>query len=229
MRAIHGAALDHLVVAARSLDDGAAWCEATLGVTPGAGGRHALMSTHNRVFSIASAAHPRAYFELIAIDRDAPLPGRTRWFGLDDPALRAALERGPQLVAWVARVADLDAARETLAAHGVDAGRVLRATRMTGEGELRWRIAVRDDGARLFGGAAPTLIEWGATHPADALAASGVALAAIMLRTPPGSPLQGALDALGIDFVQFTTDMRRPALGIELDTPRGRVRIDTPD
>ena len=229
MRSIRGAALDHLVVAARTLDDGVAWCEATLGVTPGAGGRHALMSTHNRVFSIASAAYPRAYFELIAIDREAPPPGRARWFGLDDPAVQAVLERGPRLVAWVARVADLDAALAALAARGIDAGRVLQAARMTPQGELRWRIAVRDDGARLYGGAAPTLIEWGDTHPADALAASGVTLAAITLRAPQGSPLQGALDALGIDFARFTTDTRRPALGIELDAPRGRVRIDAPD
>ncbi len=30
--------LDHLVVAARTLEDGVAWCEATLGVTPGLSG-----------------------------------------------------------------------------------------------------------------------------------------------------------------------------------------------
>jgi hypothetical protein len=30
-------AVDHLIVAAASLDDGVRWCEATLGVTPGAG------------------------------------------------------------------------------------------------------------------------------------------------------------------------------------------------
>ena len=40
-------ALDHLVVACRSLDAGRAWCEATFGVAPQPGGRHALMGTHN--------------------------------------------------------------------------------------------------------------------------------------------------------------------------------------
>jgi hypothetical protein len=34
----HAGQLDHLVVAARTLDEGVAWCEATLGVTPGPGG-----------------------------------------------------------------------------------------------------------------------------------------------------------------------------------------------
>ena len=52
--------LDHLVVAARSLDEGAAWCEATLGIVPGPGGKHPLMGTHNRLFPIASDRHPRA-------------------------------------------------------------------------------------------------------------------------------------------------------------------------
>ena len=35
-------AVDHLVIAAATLDEGVAWCEATLGVTPGPGGRHAI-------------------------------------------------------------------------------------------------------------------------------------------------------------------------------------------
>jgi len=43
---------DHLVVAARTLDEGAAWCEATLGVVPAPGGKHPLMATHNRLLAI---------------------------------------------------------------------------------------------------------------------------------------------------------------------------------
>ena len=53
-------ALDHLVVAARSLDEGVRWCAATLGVTPGPGGKHPLMGTHNRLFGIAGDLFPRA-------------------------------------------------------------------------------------------------------------------------------------------------------------------------
>ncbi len=225
---IQDAALDHLVLAARTLDEGAAWCEATLGVTPAAGGRHALMGTHNRVFSIASAKFPRAYFELIAIDVQAPPNGRARWFDLDDPVSQAALERGPQLVAWVARVGNLDTAVAAIATQGIDAGRVLAASRMTPQGELRWRIAVRDDGARLFDGALPTLIEWGETHPADALPASGATLAAITLRAPAGSAQQRTLRALGCAGAGYTADGHAPALCIELDTPHGRVRLASP-
>ena len=124
--------LDHLVVAARTLDEGVAWCRDTLGVEPGPGGKHALMGTHNRVFSIASPAFPHAYFEIIAIDTDAPPPGRARWFGLDTLDLRA----GPRLIHWVARTSALEPTLAALRAAGHDAGRVLEASRDTPQGLL---------------------------------------------------------------------------------------------
>src|SRR6478735_419898 len=70
--------IDHLVVAARTLDQGVQWCEATLGVTPGAGGEHPLMGTHNRLLRIATVQYPRAYLEIIAIDPAAQTPSRRR-------------------------------------------------------------------------------------------------------------------------------------------------------
>ena len=65
------AQVDHLVVAARTLAEGVQWCEATLGITPGPGGKHPLMSTHNRLFNITSDGFPNAYFEIVAIDPTA--------------------------------------------------------------------------------------------------------------------------------------------------------------
>ena len=163
--------VDHLVVGAATLEQGVAWCEATLGVMPGPGGKHPLMGTHNRLLAIGSPAFPRAYLEIIAIDPQAAAPARRRWFDLDDPALRAALAAGPRLIHWVARCDDAVAECAALAAAGIDRGEVLQAERDTPRGLLRWRISVRDDGQRLAGGALPTLIEWGDTHPADSLAA----------------------------------------------------------
>jgi hypothetical protein len=216
--------LDHLVLAARKLDEGVAWCEATLGIVPGPGGKHALMGTHNRVFAIGSKTFPRAYFEVIAIDPDAALPGRKRWFDLDDAALQATLARGPRLVHWVARTAALDAAVSALASLGVEAGSVLQASRATPQGELRWRIAVRDDGLRLFGGALPRLIEWGTTHPTDALPASGVTLVALTLGAGDAPALQPALRVLGLAAARADD----PALRATLDTPRGTVTLLSP-
>ena len=52
--------IDHLVVAAATLEQGVQWCEATLGITPAAGGEHEKYGTHNRLFKIASPTHPLA-------------------------------------------------------------------------------------------------------------------------------------------------------------------------
>ncbi|HET7549427.1 MAG TPA: VOC family protein [Usitatibacter sp.] len=164
--------LDHLVVAARTLEEGGAWVEAALGAAPVAGGRHALMGTHNRVLALDR----RRYLEVIAADPDAPPPARPRWFGLDRPAARERLARGPALMHWVARVPDIDAALRDYP----DEVEVLDLTR----GEFAWRIGVPRDGHLPCGGACPTLIEWqGAAHPADRLPPSGCAL--LELRTAP--------------------------------------------
>jgi hypothetical protein len=50
------AQLDHRVVVARTLDEGVQWCEATLGITPGAGGEPPRFGKHNRLFIDRSPA-----------------------------------------------------------------------------------------------------------------------------------------------------------------------------
>ena len=153
--------LDHLVVVADTLSVGVAWCEAVLGVLPGPGGQHASMGTHNRLLRIGAPAWPQAYLEIIAIDLDAapPAAGRARWFGMDDPTLRAAVRRQPQLVHFVAQTSDLEAACAALARQGQDVGRPVDASRRAPQGELRWRITLRDDGVPQLGGALPALID----------------------------------------------------------------------
>ena len=156
--------LDHLVVAARSLEEGAAWIESRLGVAPVAGGKHVTMGTHNRLLSLG----PGLFLELIAVDPDAALPQRPRWFDLDTSQTRERLERGPALIHWVERTDDLDAA--------------LRADPMAGEivpfsrGKYRWRMLLARDGSRPGAGARPTLIQGEGEHPSGALPESGVRL-----------------------------------------------------
>lgn len=215
--------LDHLVVAARTLDEGVAWCEATLGVAPGPGGEHALFGTHNRLLRLHSPGAPRAYLEIIAIQPQATPTrpaGLKRWFDLDDPALQARLAaHGPQLVHWVASVPDLAAATRQLSALGLDRGPVLAASRPTPQGLLQWRISVRDDGQRLFDGALPTLIQWGDTHPTDTMPASGIALRSFTLSHPDAPRLQQAIDTLGLGTVPLAPGPA--ALSAQLDTPQG--------
>lgn len=218
-----GAQIDHLVIAARTLEDGVAWCEATLGVVPGPGGEHALFGTHNRLLRLHSAKAPRAYLEIIAINptatptRAAPL---RRWFDLDDPALRERLRReGPQPIHWVASVPDIDTAVAAWHALGIQRGPVIEASRPTPQGLLRWRISVRDDGQRLFGGALPTLIEWGGVHPSNTLPISDITLRGLSFRHPEADRLQAALSSIGLADRAVTTGPA--ALTAELTTPLG--------
>lgn len=223
--------LDHLVVVAHTLDEGVAWCEATFGVTPGTGGQHALMGTHNRLLRIDGPAFARAYLEIIAIDpsatplRQAPL---RRWFDMDDAELMEQVRQaGPQLLHWVARTDALDAALLACTRQGWDRGPALAASRATPEGLLQWRISVRDDGQRLLGGVLPTLIEWGAVHPTDHMPDRGVVLQALTLQHPEALRLQHWSQQVQLGHVDFQPGP--PQLTASFQTPRGRVVLTGPD
>ncbi|MGJ7519640.1 VOC family protein [Variovorax sp. LT1P1] len=232
MRTSHDRAqTDHLVVAARTLDEGVAWCEATLGVTPGPGGAHPLMGTHNRLISVATDAFPQVYLEVLAID-PAKQPtrgdGLHRWFDLDDAALQADLaQHGPRLIHFVARVPDAAAALHALAAGPtpIDRGPLVEASRDTAAGRLDWKISVRDDGQRLFYGALPTVIEWGPVHPADTMPPSGVTLTGLHATHPRPEMLQAAHAAMGL--TQVPVKAGPPNLVAVLQTPRGTVTLES--
>jgi len=221
------ARIDHLVIACRSLEEGADWCEATLGVVPRYGGSHPLMGTHNRLMKIASAAFPRAYLEIIAIDPGAkPKRGtaKHRWFDLDDAHLQAALARsGPRLVHFVAEVPDVHAAAQALGHARLDRGHVIEASRDTPAGRLSWQITVRDDGQRLFYGALPTLIQWGPVHPSDSMTESGVMLRSLDLAHPRVADLEAALRTIGLSGVSLANGA--PDLHAVLETPRGTISL----
>ena len=225
--------IDHLVIAANTLEEGVAWCESTLGITPGPGGEHPLMGSHNRLFSIASTNYPTAYFEIIAINKEAEKRGygagiqdKKRWFDFDNEVLQLRLKKnGPQLIHFVASTPEALPAIKKLASLGIDRGGLLTASRMTPQGLLSWKITVRADGQRLMHGTLPTLIEWGDIHPADHLVASGVILQSLTASLPNTSQLRAACDA--IDLQGFTVMEGPPNLIATLQTPRGLVALES--
>ena len=221
------AQLDHLVVLADTLAAGVAWCEARLGVTPAPGGRHALFGTHNRLLAIGSVEFPQAYLEIIAIDPDADAPQRTRWFDMDDARLNEQVRaHGPRLIHWVARMPDVQEAAARLAMVEIDRGEVLRASRPTPAGLLGWQITVRPDGRRLFDGCLPTLIEWGAVHPATRMPPSGLALQSLTLQHPRAPALAEACATVGLTDIAIRT-AAQPAIEAVLTTPRGAVTLSS--
>lgn len=215
--------IDHLVIAASSLQQGVLWCEATLGVTPGPGGNHPLMGTHNRLLKIATPDYPRAYLEIIAIDPSAPDPGRRRWFDLDDPALQQAVAREPRLVHFIASTGDARPAIDALKQLGIDRGPLLQASRATAHGLLTWGMSVRDDGQRLFQGALPTLIAWDGAHPADTMPDCGLALNSMRACHPQAAELLAAHAAIGLQGVSARPGAAN--LVATLETPRGLVTL----
>jgi hypothetical protein len=228
--------IDHLVVMAANLEAGVAWCEATLGITPGPGGEHDKYGTHNRLFKIASPKYPLAYFEIIAINPQADGAKRSklaRWFDMDNKAVQKAVAQEPRLITFVASTDDLKSARHALRTQDIDRGQIVHASRKLNKGTLQWQITVREDGERLFNGCLPTLIQWGkpeATdplrlHPRNSLPRSGVTLQSITISHPSGPKLQAAYGAIGLEGVAIETGAAN--ITASLQTPKGLVQIQS--
>ena len=209
------AALDHLVVAAATLEQGEDYVESRLGARPLRGGRHVAMGTHNSLLKLGE----KIYLEVIAIDPDGVAPGRARWFGLDTAALRAELQTAPRLIHWVARTDDIVAARR---ACPVDCGEV----QAMGRGAFEWRITIPADGHLPGGGVLPTLIEWAdERHPADAMPNAGIRLVALAGAHPEPDAIRSALAALSLSDTIKVTYAATPRLAAMLQTRRGPVTL----
>lgn len=209
---------DHVAIGADTLEQGVAALRARLGVEIPPGGKHPLLSTHNRL----SRTGDDSFLEIIAADPDAPAPGRPRWYALDDARQAAELRQAPRPIAWVVGVTDIDAALSAARAAGMDLGRALEVTR----GDLRWRLSVRDDGAMPEGATLPALIQWPkGPHPAGRMGDVGLRHQGLRLRHPEPDRLTSWLRALGVDHlarVEAATDGRAAILW-DLMTAEGIV------
>ncbi|MGB8622898.1 MAG: VOC family protein, partial [Paracoccaceae bacterium] len=131
-----------------------------------------------------------------------------RWFDLDRFA------GASRLTNWIARTDDLDSA---LVAAPAGCGEPMALAR----GDLRWRMAVPEDGRLPFDGAFPALIEWeGAAHPAARLPDADCRFKALEVIHPQADALRLALTGVLDD----------PRVAI-MQGPEKRLRahIDTPD
>lgn len=139
--------IDHLVVAAPTLDEGVAWLESQLGVTisPRIGGEHDGKGTHNVLVSLG----PSSYLEIIALNGKPRNPPGWSW--IDD------IDR-PSLETWLVRTNELDAA---VAAAPLKPGDVYSMSR----GDLTWRITFTPDGSLAYDGALPAFIQWQSDDP----------------------------------------------------------------
>lgn len=197
--------LDHLVIAATDLDEGARWVEERVGMPLEAGGRHVTFGTHNRLLSLG----PDCYLEVISVDPAAPRPDRPRWFELDSPAMRERLGAGPALVHWVVRVDSVDEIADPLE---------------LSRGDNRWVIGVPADGRMTLGGLAPSRILWRSPPPSTTLPDKAIHLESLVVSSE--EPAQ--LSALVAD-VDGPVKVQRGASGLvaTLTTPAGTVTLGT--
>jgi hypothetical protein len=225
----HPLRLDHLVISARTLDEGTQYVADTLGVAPAGGGAHPLMRTHNRLLNLWGGV----YLEVIAVDpHAAAIPDaaaennapRPRLFALDDPATYARLESGPYLSHWVARVERPKRLSLWQAQYPQRIAPIVPMTR----GDFAWGLSVPDDGAfpgweGAGDGVLPSLIQWDSPrHPCDVLPDVDIALKALKAVHPQAERIAAQLQWLGAaHLIDLQPTEGAPALIAEFETPDG--------
>lgn len=196
--------LDHLAVAATTLNEGVALVEEALGVSLASGGEHPLMATHNRLLGLGDV-----YLEVISINPDALAPDHPRWFDLDN------FSGAPRLTNWICRTDDLSA---EIAASPDGVGQPVALARA----DLRWQMAVPADGKLPFNDAYPALIQWhGSAHPATRLPDVGCRLLALEITHPQAHALSQALAPTFSDPRVSFLRGENPGFSAEIQTPNG--------
>jgi hypothetical protein len=208
--------LDHIVIAARDLQQGAAYIRETLGVDIPAGGQHHNMATHNLVMQLGNDA----YLEVIAIDPNGSTPRHPRWFALDSAAMRSALHERPRLITWVMNTADLGGLARQV---DFDIGQPTRLSR----DDLSWEFALPNDGRLLGDGMLPYCIQWHSSpHPSRAMADAGCLLQELTIHHNRPRWLNDRLDTLEAGHlvaVEPLPDSATAYLAATIDTPNGKV------
>ncbi len=223
----HPLQFDHLVIAARTLEEGADFIAAKLGVDMTGGGAHPLMRTHNRLLNLWGGA----YLEVIAIDPNAELietskTPRPRLFGLDDPARRLRLEAGPQLVHWVVRVNRPKLLTRWQAQYPERIPAVVPMTR----GGNAWDLTIPADGTfpawqGAGHGLLPSLIQWDTPqHPSESLPETGIALKSLTGFHPRAHLISEQLAWLGVShLMQVEVTAGTPVLVAEFELADGSI------
>ena len=210
--------LDHIVIAANALEDGAAHLEEMLGIALPAGGKHPLMGTHNCLMQIGGGA----FLELIAIDPNAPEADRPRWYALDDTQVQNRIAKRPVLLTWVVRTDEIE---DVAAASPIPTGPIEEGRR----GDRVWQITIPEDGSMPEDGFFPTLIEWRDFEgPASDMTDLGCRLEALKIYHTEPDRLRAALGKIGaggLVQVERADEENGPGLIALLQSPRGLIEF----
>lgn len=196
--------LDHIAIAAETLEEGVDYVETTLGVSMAAGGKHPLFATHNRLLGLGDI-----YLEVIAIDPSSGAVPRCRWFNLD------RFSGPPRPTNWICKTNEPK----------TDLPRALAGTGPMVEvrrGDIRWQITVPENGCLPLDGCAPALIDWAdLPSPARSLPNQGCRLRELKINHPSHDKLAQFLQGLLKDPRVVVEYAEQPSFEIEIDTPWG--------
>lgn len=203
--------LDHLIIASPDLEELANDFYKLTGVKPAVGGSHEGRGTANQLIGLDGGA----YIELIGPDINQEEPAEVRPLKVDEV-------KETTLVGWAVQVDNIDRKVKKSREKGYDPGDVRSMTRETPEGEvLKWNLTPLSGG---LDGSVPFLIDWKDTkHPSEGL--TSISLKTFTITHPNPEEVQKALKAM--DCLDLVSDIRQGEvkLEIELDTPKGRVKI----
>jgi hypothetical protein len=210
--------LDHIVIGAASLREGIDYVQSTLGVDIPKGGLHQTMGTHNHIMQLGNDA----YLEVISINPDAHAPAHPRWFGLDFANMRTAIAKQPRLITWVMNTADI---KQLVKNVNFDVGVPTALSR----NQLKWAIALPDDGRLLADGMLPYCIQWlSKPHPSQAMADLGCLLQSVTIHHNRPRWVTDRLDAMEASHlveIETLADSESPYLSATIDTPKGTITL----
>ncbi len=207
-------AVDHIVIGAATLEQGADFIKRTLGVDIPFGGVHKTMGTHNLLMQLDE----RVFLEVIAVNPDIPAPPHPRWFGLDDARVRKCIKTEPTLLTWVVNTQNI---QSLLQCTNYPFGIPERISR----GDLSWYFGLPEDGRLLAGGLLPYVIEWQIdSHPAGSMRDTGCRLQQIRLFHPNAVWLASVLSSIGVGHqvkIEALADNTAPYMAVTINTPTG--------
>ncbi|MEO0340396.1 MAG: VOC family protein [Bacteroidota bacterium] len=150
--------VDHLVLAAPSLEVGMDYVEKEMGIRPQIGGQHLGKGTWNALVALGHSS----YLEVIAPDPKQEKPTNGCWMGVDQ------IET-PQLIHWAAKVHPIHEVIKMATAQQLNIGQVSGGSRTKMNGDtISWTISEPVSGPD--GGIIPFLIDWeDSVHPAESL------------------------------------------------------------
>jgi len=212
--------LDHLVIAAETLQQGVDYIRSKLAVEIPEGGIHKTMGTHNHLMQLGN----NVYIEVIAINPEAVVPQHPRWFNLDDALMRASLQQQPRLITWVMNTTDIKTVEhESIIPIGIPT----ELSRNT----LSWQVGLTEDGRLLANGLVPYVIQWHTRpHPSGSMADLGCRLRSLEIYHNRPDWLRSVLVSIGANHlvsIHSLPDTETPYLSANIEASSGIVNFSS--